>query len=688
MSPEQARGQVVDKRTDVWAFGCVLFEMLTGKSPFGGETITDTLARILEREPEWPTLPTETPASIRTLLGRCLRKDPEKRLHDIADARIEIDERDLVVPSTPERGRQSNRALLWTVAALMILALSVAATFLWFRVPVSPPAVRGTFTIGPPAKGRFPPRTGPIVLAPDGGHLAAVLSTEDRSQLWVRPVDALEWRVIRGTEDASFPFWKPDSREIGFFAGGKLRAVQVRQGAAPYVICEAPEGSALSGGATWNRDDVIVFMSPAFTLQQVSAKGGAAPVAVTRLEQGEISHRWPSFLPDGQHFLYLALGQPGAPGNLRVGSLDGAPPTMLGASDSNALYSRGQLLSVIGRRLVIRRFDDSARRVSGEPFPLAPMAIEPDAPGLANFSAAESGVVAYLEPSDAIQQLTWRDRKGKIVGTFGETGRFSNLDLSPDGTRLALSARTGLPGNWDIWIADLRTGNFDRLTTHPASEFDARWSPRDGNSVAFISARVPGRWSAFRRPSNGSHADELLVHAESSVYVSDWTPDGQSVLYTNDSEDLFVHPLDGARKPFTLRRTEGRKETAVFSPDGRWIAYISDKSGRREIYARAFPSGEVEFKVSRDGGRAPRWSADGREIFFLSPEATMMAVRVETAKEFKAAAPEELFKTPLSQNQFPYAVARDGRFLMPMPIDTVVARQITILLNWLPRTPE
>ncbi len=259
--------------------------------------------------------------------------------------------------------------------------------------------------------------------------------------------------------------------------------------------------------------------------------------------------------------------------------------------------------------------------------------------------AAESGVVAYLEPSDPIQQLTWRDRKGKIVGRFGETGRFSNLDLSPDGTRLALSARTGLPGNWDIWITDLRTGNFDRLTTDPANEFDPRWSPRDGNSAAFISGRVPGRWSSFRRPSNGSAEDELLVHAESSVYISDWTPDGQSVLYTNggkdDREDLVVLPLDGARKPFTLLRTKGRKETPVFSPDGRWIAYISDKSGRREIYARAFPSGEAEVKVSRDGGRAPRWSADGREIFCLSPDATMMAVRVETVKEFKAAAPEE-----------------------------------------------
>jgi hypothetical protein len=491
-----------------------------------------------------------------------------------------------------------------------------------------------------------------------------------------------------------FPFWKPDSRTIGFFAGGKLKAVPVREGGIPYDICDAPDGSAFMGGAAWNRNDVILFMSKEFRLQKVSAKGGAGSVPVTTLDPGETSHRWPSFLPDGQHFLYLALGRPGDPGELHVGSLDGAPPTSLGPSDSNALYSQGHLLSVRAGQLVARPFDAAARLPPQDPLTLAPARIEPGARGLGHFSAADSGFLAYRESSAASQQLTWRDRNGKVVGTVGERGRFSNLDLSPDGTRVAVSTRAVGSSNSssvasDIWIADLRNGNSDRLTTDPGLEFDPIWSRPDGRTIAFISNRTRDRWSAFRRPSDGSAKDELLIPADSSVYPSDWAPDGLSILYTNDSEDVWVLPLGGARKRFALPRTPGRKESAIFSPNGRWIAYVSDKSGRREIYVRAFPSGEGEAKVSRDGGTAPRWRADGKEIFFLSLDSTLMAVRVETTNGVSVMPAESLFPTSLSlNNNNPYAVARDGRFLMPMAVDPRGTPPITVLVNWEANLPR
>jgi serine/threonine protein kinase len=613
MSPEQARGQAVDKRSDIWAFGCVLFEMLSGHRPFGGKTVTDTLARILEHEPEWTALPLNTPASMRMLLQRCLRKDPEKRLHDIADARIEIDDRDLVPASTPDKGPRPGRAVKWTVAALLILSPLAAILIVQRRAP--PPAAEPfEFTIGPPENATFPPRYGGFAVSPDGRHLVVTLAFGNRTSLWVRPVGTPQYREIPGTEGAIFPFWKPDSLEIGFFAGGKLKTVPLR-GGIPNVVCDAPEESEYDEvGGTWNRDDVIVFMSSAYTLVKVSARAGAPPVPITTLAQGEIAHRWPSFLPDGQHFLYIALGQTGDFGELRIGSMDGGPPTALGRYESNALYAAGYLLFLSGEQLVARRFDASARQVIGPPLPVATTSRFATWHRLGAFSVSESGVLAH-HPGGAIvsdQRLTWRDRTGRVGASVGEIGRFTNVDLSPDGKRLAVAVgQTGK--NTDIWTIDLARGDTVPLTTHPAYEFDPSWS-HDGKRIVFNSDRNAGRFGLFSRASDGSGQDDLVVTAVTGASTPIWSPLDRSILYDDDG-DLWILPLDGDHKPSVVWKTKAREKagafrrTAIGSPTSRTGQVAQRSMYERFLRARQSTKCRVTEGWHRDGALTGRRSS-------------------------------------------------------------------------------
>jgi eukaryotic-like serine/threonine-protein kinase len=690
MSPEQARGQSVDKRTDIWAFGCVLFEMLTGRRPFDGQTVSDTVARILEREPEWASLPPGTPGPVRTLLQRCLRKDPEKRLHDIADARIEIDDVDL--SASPPGEMRRPRPLKWiALAALVLSPLAAAIIFVQFHRS-QPASELFEFSIDSPKNATLPSGYATFAVAPDGRHIVIVALSDNKPSLWVRPIGTPEYRQLPGTDGGKFPFWKPDSQEIGFFADGKLKTVPVR-GGIPTVVCDAPaqtEGTETDDlGATWNRDDVIVFMSSAFTLQKVAARAGMTPLPITTLAVGETAHRWPSFLPDGQRFLYLALGQPGDLGDLRIGSLDGSPATSLGRFESNALYSDGHLVFLSGAQLVAQRFDASVGRLTGPHLPVVTTLKFTMWNRRGAFSVSENGVLAYNPggPIVSEQRLTWRDRTGRSLGTFGAIGRFPTIDLSPDGTRVAVAlSRDG--SNSDIWIIDIARGDGVPLTSDPAWEFDPAWS-HDSNQLAFNSNRTGGRFSLFSRAANGSGGDELLVAALAAAETPVWTPDDRSIVY-GDDRDLWIRPLDGSQKPSVLWKTKARERAGTLSADGRWMAYTSDKSGRQEIYVRAFPSGDAEHKVSLDGGMAARWRGDGKEVFFLSLDSTMMAARVETANGFKAMVPEPLFASGLTLvNLRPYAVARDGqRFLIPMAVDPRDSPPITVSMNWQARAAK
>ena len=687
MSPEQARGQSVDKRTDIWAFGCVLFEMLSGQLTFHGQTVTDTLARILEREPDWSVLPRETPRAVRRLLERSLRKDPQKRLRDIADAAIEIDEAALTgLPTADEIvsiHMRRRRRLTWIAAGSVLVTAAIVIAAVSSSPPVDSARSRYVeFSVEPPPGAEFTPQYVRVAVSPDGAQIAFTAFGRNRSILLVRPLATSESKAIPATDGARLPFWSPDSREIGFFANGRLKTVPV-EGGTPFDVCDAEVTlDSRQGGATWSSNDVIVFAGDIGPLRKVSARGGPVTM-VTALQSGDVAHQWPFFLPDDQRFLYFAQRQSGAH-EVRVGSLGSPETRSLGPFESSAIYASGHLLFLRGGRLVARRFDVSALRMHEDQFVIA----EPELPGAtgtqAVFSASGSGVLAYLSRGMRETQLTWLDRNGRPLGTVGQPGRFTNLDLSPDEKRVAVSLRDN--GNNDIWIVDLsRNGDRFRLTDDPGQDFDPSWSS-DGRWIAFHSTRV-GTRSLFKRAIDGRE-DELLFKAEtSSVSAPDWSPDGSFILapYLGD---LWQFPTGASEQPSVFSPTAFRELQNELSRDGQWVAFSSDQSGSVEIYIRHYPSGAGPYKVSLQGGTAPRWRADGKEVYFLSPDMSMMSARISSGKP--TSIPERLFQTTLSRrDQKPYVVSKDGqRFLMPVADDSARATSLTVVLDWMAKAPN
>jgi Tol biopolymer transport system component len=692
MSPEQARGQTVDKRTDIWAFGCVLFEMLTGRRPFEGEAITDTFARILEREPEWSALPATTPTHVRRLLERCLRKDPRKRLRDIGDVVIEIDDDarpiapSISLTAVDAGGRRRNRRWpLWTASALVAgVLLTVAGTLFRRQQPVQDALGSLELDVTAPAASRFA-RPGPgahFALAPDGSRIALVVSTGNGPPvLWLRPLGTKdEGHQLPGTEGAENPFWSPNSKHIGFFAGNKLKKIDVN-GGGPIDICDAVMAPR-NGGGSWNQEGVILFTSAEGRLQKVSSEGGT-PIAVTELQETDASHRWPWFLPDGQHFLFLASVKTGdargdTQGRLHLGSLASTGSTPLGTIRTSALYASGYLLFV-NETLMAQPFDVRSRTLTGDAVPLkVRLAVSL---GRIGASISETGLLALFEPALNQAELTWIDRKGHPMGTVGEPRSYVNLALNPDDRRVAVSSR----GDNNIWVIDLTRGGDGRpITSDPALDRDPVWSP-DGKDIIFNSLR-DGSWSLFRRPADGSGIDRLVARAERGrVYTSpDWSLVGGSVI--SGAGDLWLHSPDGASHSSAFVATPQTENSPSFSPDGRFIVYSSDLTGRWEIYVRPFASREPEEKVSRDGGWFPRWRSPG-EIVFLSLDGTMMSARVSIGKTIQVQTVEPLFRTSLTELgriQKPYDVSKDGqRFLIP--VAPAGSESLTVVTNWTAR---
>ena len=702
MSPEQARGKAVDKRTDIWAFGCVLYEMLTGRRAFAGDNVTDVLARVLERDVDLGAIPASVPPAIRRLLRRCLVKDWRQRLSDIGVARLEIDE--ALTGGAPELATAvSSGARPWREraawAAAVVAAAIIGGSAAYYSRPVPAPPSEVRFEI-PVTQMRF---LTDIAVSPDGRRVAfAAAAPNGRDAIWVRDLNASTARLLPGTENASpqsmVPTWSPDSRYIVFAADGNLKKADVMGGSAQTLT---QLGGQL-GGAAWNRDNVILFASNDHGLRRISASGGnVTGVSERDASLEETYHDAPAFLPDGRHFLYFAWSNAKEENRaIFIGSLDSPSRTRLMTAESNALYSRGHLLFMRGDTLVAQPFAPDRLQFTGDAVSLD-VRVAKFGGELGAFSVSDTGTLIYREPRDETptRQLVWIDRNGKTVrATDDQFSMGPGLRLSPSGKQIAF-----VEGNPpDVFVYDLERHVKTRLTTSPETDHNPVWSP-DGSRVVFDSHRQgPDPQSAsdaglYERPSNGATAEQPMLDREKGVQHSprDWSTDGHTLVFAKQGQNgrwnLWGLPLTGDRKPFPYRISEFNENEAALSPNGRFLAFTSNESGRNEVIVQPFPdAGRGRWQISSEGGSAPRWRSDGRELFYIDLKGRIVGLSVTvTGPTFSIQQTSLTMQTPLpvplqtAGSSAPYDVAPDGqRFLLTLPITGVSATPISVRVNW------
>jgi Tol biopolymer transport system component len=699
MSPEQARGRPIDKRTDIWAFGCVLYELLTGRPAFKGETSADSIAAILEREPDWSALPATTPASIRRLLQRCIEKDPKRRVHDIADARIEIDDvltigsSSIVQAPANASGTGPHRPpmLAWFLAALFLAVSGITLAVLWFRAPATQPA-RVARLFLPPSEGTkyvaSPIVGGPISVSPDGRRLAfAAVGDDGVQRLWVRAFDTAVATALAGTERASFPFWSPDSRAIGFFVPGHLKRIDA-SGGSLLELCEAITGR----GGAWNEEGVIVF-APAVRagLSRVSDRGGVP----TPLAGIEPTAHYPAFLPDGRHFLYNlgpALGTGSAEGTqlgTYVGSLDGADRPFLIAESSNVAYaSPGYLVYVKNRTLQAQPFDAKGLRVTGPAIQMADSVAYMDGPKLGNFAVSDTALAFFGVGLQDRARLEFVDRAGKPVSTVGDPDAYNELRLSPDDQHVAF-VRQDPQGTDQIWVLDVRSGTPTPLTDGPIFEGSPIWS---GTSRIVFSRN--GGLGGLSQIDNIGVGGIQSVIAESAVGRApyDVSRDGAFILFglaqDQNRFELWALPTGGA-KPFRIPGVPADQREAQLSRDGQWLAYVSNESGSARVYVQRFSEQPADAgeKCPVALGQQPKWGTDGRELFYVAG-GSLMSVEIQRGPTCAVGPPRTLFALgadtrSASGTPHRYGVTADGqRFLISRTTKEAVPTPLTVILNW------
>jgi serine/threonine protein kinase/Tol biopolymer transport system component len=680
MAPEQARGRKVDKRADIWSFGVVLWEMLTGQRLFRGETTADVLGKVLNQ----PIKFDRTPEPIRRLLVRCLERNPRDRLRDIGEARFMLAEGQRLHPVPPSATR-----LPWTAVAVLSIALGLVS-FVHFRREAPEMGVVRSI-IPPPEKTTFSftLNRGPLALSPDGRRMVFAATGEDgKSQLWIRPLDLAVAQPLLGTDSGWFPFWSPDSRWVAFFAEGKLKKIDT-QGGQPVTLADAPNAR----GGSWSANGVIVFApNSSGPLQKISAAGGETTPATIVDEATGINHRFPWFLPDGTHFLYEAEKRSGSGRrmNLPVGSLDSLASKIVGEADSNAAYSEGRLVYLQQSTLMAQAFDVKTLRSVGKAVPVVERVAHMLEPGWVGvFSVSAAGLLAYQTTRFAGElQLTWFDRKGKELGTIGEPRSFSGIELSPDRSTLVGSS-TDVTGNMDLWTYDLTRAMPIRFTFDQAADRNAVWSP-DGRTIIFSSARK-GHDDLYRKSASGVGEEELLYADEHGKRPVSLSRDGKFLLYFSGRPlDLFVLPLSpetpGAPlKPVPFLQDKFNKPFGQFSPDGRWVVYDSNESQRYEIYVAPFARPSEKHQISSSGGTRPRWRPDGKEIFYLTQYGQLIAAEVRiTAERVEVGSVQMLFGGLPVTNGYLYDVSADGqRILAAVPPETRRGPEpITLMQNW------
>lgn len=685
MSPEQAKGRAVDTRSDVWALGCVLFEMLSGTPAFGGEDVADTLASILTKEPDWTALPSSTPVSIRRVLRRCLAKDRRQRIAHVADVRLELDAADeSTVDAASAPQAHAHRRLRgwwpWSLAAAsLLLALGLGAIAIFNRQPGAAGVHRSSILLpgrlGAPAD----QRGATVALSPDGRRLAFVgTDANGRTQLWLRALDSLTARPIDDTERARTPFWSPDSRWIAFVADGALKKVDASGG--PVVtLCD----SAWAGGA-WSRDEVIVFTNTSWGLARVDAAGGT-PKAVTTQDfaANEWGHVSPSFLPDGRHVIYAAVLGSGDALAVYVASIDDGERTRLPVDAALVQFAHGVLWFQRGSTLMAQPFDANQLRTVGNAVPVAEQLRAYRNAGF--FSVSEAGALVYQSDASPGHDLTWFDRTGRRTGTLGTRDDYADVALSPDGRRALVSVRGQGVGDRDLWIFDIARGVRTRLTSDPTAETHSAWSP-DGTRIVF-DTRNPGHLGLFQKRSDGTGGVEVLLADGYDNNPTAWSPDGRFILYVKrdgGTVNLWALPLEGDRKPFALTRS-AFNVPAQFSPDGRWVVYGSNDSGQMEIYVAPFPGPGASSLVSTGGGWDPRWRRDGKEIVYLDVSRTRLMSAMVTMDHERVDVTDvkPLFELAKVGPRSTYDMSADGqRILAVTQSDEAAAAPLTLVLNW------
>jgi serine/threonine protein kinase/Tol biopolymer transport system component len=674
MSPEQARGSHVDKRADVWAFGCVLFEMLSGRTAFGADTVPDTVVRVLSLEPDLSALPGHTPAPLVALLRRCLQKDVARRMRDIADARLQIEELTTRAPQTLEPPRSTTRIVHagWVVAGLALAALAVTGVIAMRPAPSEQPVARLNFAT-PAAPDPFS-----FAISPDGRGIVYQAQNDGSARLWVRRFDEEEPRALAGTDRAErYLWWSPDGRSIAFFADGALKRIDL-DGGVVRTIAQGP--NPMRG--TWNTEGTILFGASSGPLSRVSAQGSAVERA-TSLLAGQSSHRWPQFLPDGRRFLFLGLGMPEARG-IYVGSLDSTNVTRIMDGEYGFTFlPPSHLLIAHQGALWAQKLKADYSGVEGTMVPVAAhLLMNLTVNGLAALSASAAGPIAYRSAAPS-RQLVWMDRAGREAAalTAADDSQWGQLRLSAD--ERTASVTRSINGNTDIWVIDTARGTPRRLT------FDARVDGEslvssDGQRIIYASDPKAGLWDIYERPSDGTGSTTLIVEDAENENPRDLSSDGRYLLYAKQSArtdyDLWALRLDGERKPFAVAHTAFAEIDAKFSPDGRWIAFDSNETGRREVFVQPFPTGP-KVQVSTAGGRIPRWRHDGRELYYIGQDGVLTATTIAlTGSAPVTGQAQPLFRVLLNEW---YEPSRDGqRFLIIRTVSE--ASPITVVLNWKP----
>lgn len=698
MSPEQAVGRPVDRRSDIFSFGAVLYEMLTGKRAFVGSTAPDVLEAVVKNEPDWAELPADTPDTIQRLLHRCLAKDRRQRLQAIGEARIILEN-----PGATDRSAQATRLpdkkLPWVAAAMFLPGLSVVS-FVHFRE--QPPKLEVTrFAVPAPDKTSF--TAAAAAISPDGRTLAfAAIDGEGHSQVWLRPMNSSEARALPGTEGASAPvFWSPDGRSLAF-AGrslARLKSIDVAGGPAQ-TLC--PATADVPTGA-WSPAGIIIFQANDGLMAVPAGGGVCAPVTNLDSKRGELRHTGPSFLPDGRHFLYLRVASKEEDSGVYVGSLDSKPgeqsSKLIAKGASPATYVRsadrahGYLIFLRQGALMAQPFNAGNLSLSGDAVPIV------ERVGAVGdlFTASEKTLVYRSGVSSGSRQLNWFDRSGRSLGSLGAPGAYTTLSVSPNGKRLAFGLADTAQNNTDIWVHDLAQRTTNRFTFDPAVDDMPVWSP-DGTRIVWSSQRGGGA-DLYQRASNLADDETALLKSPEPKFPQDWSSDGRFLIYSvnrGDRDgrnlDLWLLPLQGEQKTTQFLGTPFTESQARFSPDSRYIAYVSNESGLSEVYVRSFSSdGKAggQQMISQSGGSQPLWRRDGKELFYISADTKVMAVPVSTAPTFeRLGAPIPLFTASIygggrNYNSQRWAAMPNGQQFIIISVLTEAASQpINVITNW------